>query len=207
MNQRGSLAPFAAILVAAGRSARFGDGDKLNARIGAKSVIEHAAAPLLTLDFGAVIIVSGDNNDMVRALFSDARVTHIVNRTGGMGASIAAGARAVAPDARGVFICLGDMPLVSCGVYRALAQALEADPYAGAVAPFHEGQRGHPVLFGGSSLGALQALRGDDGARSVLRQGGFRLAKVPADDDVLFDIDTQADLTEARRCMAARDPT
>jgi molybdenum cofactor cytidylyltransferase len=113
-----------------------------------------------------------------------------------MGASLAAGAQALPKDSGGVFVFLGDMPLIPHEVPMALAEALAGGGTA--AAPAYKGRRGHPVLFGASLIPALAQLGGDEGARLILRNLGVRLALVETDDPgVLMDIDTQGDLPAA----------
>lgn len=59
------------------------------------------------------------------------------------------------------------------------------------------GRRGHPVAFGRSLWGELAALRGDVGARELLRR--HRVAAVAVDDPgVAADVDTPGDLAGDR---------
>ena len=50
--------------------------------------------------------------------------------------------------------------------------------------------RGHPVLFGRGSFGALAALRNDVGARAVLDALGGGVALVAIDTPMPADVDT-----------------
>ena len=63
------------------------------------------------------------------------------------------------------------------------------------VAPAWQGQRGHPVGFSAHYCGALLALRGDEGARALLRSDPPLLLEV-GDPGVVRDIDTPIDLPE-----------
>jgi molybdenum cofactor cytidylyltransferase len=111
-----------------------------------------------------------------------------------MAASLRTGIAALPPDAAGAFVFLGDMPWVPHAVLAPLAEALAAG--APAAAPVWAGRRGNPVLLARELFPQLLALRGDQGARSILEALGPRLALVEAPDDgVLFDVDTPADLS------------
>jgi molybdenum cofactor cytidylyltransferase len=89
-------------------------------------------------------------------------------------------------------VALGDMPFVAPATLRALADALAAG--AGIAAPVMDGRRGNPVGFGAVHLDALLALRGDEGARRLLKT--CPVTEVPVDDPGIFrDIDLPADLT------------
>jgi molybdenum cofactor cytidylyltransferase len=110
-----------------------------------------------------------------------------------MGASLRTAARALPADTAGVFVLLGDMPRIPAAVFAPLIAALEAG--APAAAPVFQGQRGHPALIGAGLIPRLLTLKGDAGARAILKDLGPALALVEAPDDgVLFDVDRPSDL-------------
>jgi molybdenum cofactor cytidylyltransferase len=104
----------------------------------------------------------------------------------GMGHSLACGVRA-RRDAAGWVIALADMPAVSPATIAAVRETIARGHDA--AAPIHHGQRGHPVGFGRACGGALLALTGDAGARSVLATHEPLLIEVD-DPGCLLDIDT-----------------
>lgn len=108
----------------------------------------------------------------------------------GMGASLAAGVRAVPADWTGALVCLGDMPFVSAKLLVRLATALDG-PDAVAV-PVHEGRRGNPVGWGRAWFARLAALGGDAGGRGLLADA--QPIEVPADAAIHRDLDTPGDL-------------
>ncbi|ESQ85783.1 hypothetical protein AEAC466_01000 [Asticcacaulis sp. AC466] len=172
----------AAVVLAAGLSRRFG-GNKLAADLNGKPVLRHVLDGLRGLDLVQVIVVTR----------SDEGPGSIVNPRpeDGMGASLALGVGAL-PAVEGVFIVLGDMPRIDIDLYRVMAGALgDAD----IVVPVHDGQTGHPVLFGAACFDALKGLSGDVGARALLRSGQYRVRQISAGPGIHNDIDTPADLT------------
>jgi molybdenum cofactor cytidylyltransferase len=205
------------ILLAAGRGMRFG-GDKLLARLGSQgrgsSLGERAiAAPnsdgqpdldgecvgtaacrhLLAALPRVIAVVRPDDLALAAALgASGARVVRCANADDGMGASLACGV-SNAPDANGWIIALADMPWVLPETIARIAAAIrEGAPVA---APFHRGERGHPVGFGKVCYAALAALTGDEGARSIVTAHRDSLARIDVDDPgVLRDVDMPADL-------------
>lgn len=190
---------FEAIVLAAGLGARFGGG-KLIAPFRGRPLIVGALTAALESPAISVVVAIGDNDTMLETTalnlddYADVRLVKVINPARGMGASLAAAARAVPTDLDGVFVFLGDMPLVGPDVAPALALALAGRD--GIVAPIHGGKRGHPVLFGGDWIPALRALDGDTGAQGLIRQAGDRFITVPVDDPgVLFDVDRPEDLT------------
>jgi molybdenum cofactor cytidylyltransferase len=190
---------FEAIVLAAGLGARFGGG-KLLAPFRGRPLIAGALTIALESPAASVVIAIGEHDAQLETTalnlddYADVRVVKVVNPARGMGASLAAAARAVPTDLDGVFVFLGDMPLVGPEVARALARALTGR--SGIAAPVHEGRRGHPVLFGGDWIPALRALDGDTGAQGLIRRAGDRFIAVPTDDaGVVFDVDRPEDLT------------
>lgn len=110
----------------------------------------------------------------------------------GMGHSLAAGVAAAA-DAAGWLIALADMPAIQAASYRRVRDALAGG--ASLAQPVFCGQPGHPVGFAAHWFAPLVALRGDSGARELVRQAGAERILCPVDDPgVLLDIDTPADL-------------
>jgi molybdenum cofactor cytidylyltransferase len=62
-------------------------------------------------------------------------------------------------------------------------------------APYHAGQRGHPVGFGKAFRVELSALGADEGAKSVVAAHQSALVRIEVDDPgVLRDVDTPQDL-------------
>jgi molybdenum cofactor cytidylyltransferase len=113
----------------------------------------------------------------------------------GMAASIRAGLGAVADRADAVVILLADMPEVGARDIDRLIAAF--DPAGGreicrAVAA--DGTPGHPVLFGRRFFESLAALRGDRGARDLVREGADFVTDVPTPGAAaVTDLDTPED--------------
>jgi len=88
---------------------------------------------------------------------------------------------------------LADMPFIQDSTLRRAVQALETGALL--VAPFHAGQRGHPVGFHSRFRDELLALSGDAGARAILARHAAALTRFDVDDaGVVLDVDTPADL-------------
>jgi molybdenum cofactor cytidylyltransferase len=193
-----------AIVLAGGAGARFGGGKLTHAWRGG-ALIDGALAAAFAAPARTVTVVTGADANVEAATrafaerMGQAARLHFVHCAGhaeGMGATLRAGVESLPADAAGVFVFLGDMPLIPPAILPALADALAAS--APAAAPRHAGQRGHPVLFGADLFPQLKALAGDQGAREVLRALGDRLALVETTDPgVLVDIDLRGDLEGA----------
>jgi molybdenum cofactor cytidylyltransferase len=195
-----------AIVLAGGAGSRFGGG-KLLAPWHDGLLIEAALEAALAAPVRSVVLVTGADEGVMAAALEYAlregeaarlRIVHATDHASGMSATLKAGLAALPPDASGVFVFLGDMPMIPPEVPGALARAL-CDG-AVAAAPSFDGRRGHPVLFGAAMFPAMTRLTGDEGARSVLRGlGPNRLANVAAPSaGVLFDIDVKEDLARSQ---------
>jgi molybdenum cofactor cytidylyltransferase len=179
-----------AVLLAAGRSSRFGDGHKLLASWRGQPLVAHAADAISAAGLPPPIVVLGHDAAAVRAALAgrDLRFVEAADWAEGMGRSLAAGIAAVPADWDAALICLADMPAVEPELIAALAAAPGA-----VVAPVWEGRRGHPVRWPRAAFARLLALSGDTGGRAVMAE--FDVTELPAPSSAcLTDIDTRAAL-------------
>ncbi len=194
----------AIILLASGLSRRYGNRDKLTANLGGKHLIEHSASELAKLPaLTRVAVTPADRHDLKDHLIN--RFVIALNRKPkyGLGHSIAIGVQVALqfkPDA--IVICMGDMPFVEGWLVEALLARLgDADIiHAGAPDRVHP-----PTAFGPACFDQLKALDGDDGAKRIIGQGGFRVAGLNAPTPILVDVDTREELEFAKRQLALRD--
>ena len=105
----------------------------------------------------------------------------------GMGSSLQAGVNALDSGVDGCVIVTCDMPAVSPAHLRELMKTGEitASEYAG--------RRGVPAYFPASTFAALMQLRGDAGARDLLKAANA--VQLPGGE---LDVDTEQDLERAR---------
>jgi molybdenum cofactor cytidylyltransferase len=174
----------AALILAAGTSRRLGqpkalltlDGETLLART-VRMCRAADTTPIVL--FGAQ--VWADQID-------GAQWIQVPDPTAGMGATIAAGARAVPAQATHCLITPVDLPTLDTAHLRALVHA--SNPVSASVLPNE--RLGSPACFTAACLPELQTLQGDTGARHLLRGGRWPVVPVqPA--QPLIDIDTPAD--------------
>jgi len=198
---RSTLTGIAAVVLAAGRSSRMGDVNKLVADVGGKPML--AAVVEVALDSGAspVIVVCGHAEAEVRAALAGLDVVLVPNPdfAGGLSTSLRAGIAAVPEACDGAVVLLGDMPLVRSAFVRRLVAAFEAEPGGLAVVPVHDGTWGNPVVIARALFAEIGELGGDAGARKVLERHRDMVIEVPADDTVLLDADTPEALEALRR--------
>ncbi|MEG3123705.1 nucleotidyltransferase family protein [Sphingomonas sp. GB1N7] len=179
------------ILLAAGRSERFGALDKLEQDFLGQPLAFHVVSALEAVPFRDRIVVrSGTELDFAARGY---RVIHNGRPEIGMSNSVKLGvAAAQAGGAEAVLIALADMPNVTAAhVYRLLDAADGPDAV---VASSNGVKPCPPALFGADRFDALLALEGDEGARALIAGGRH----VVASDRELLDIDRPEDLERLR---------
>jgi molybdenum cofactor cytidylyltransferase len=190
---------YAAILLAAGRGARFdasGIQNKLLQPLKDGTTVAAASASNLLAVLPQVTAVVRPGSTLLAAQLEvlGCAVSICTDAGEGMGASLRHGLQQsllLMPQAKGWLIALADMPAVQPSTIAALIEALERG--ADIAAPSYLGQRGNPVAFSRLHLPSLLQMEGDQGARNLLR--AFPVAEVAvADAGVRLDIDTAADL-------------
>jgi CTP:molybdopterin cytidylyltransferase MocA len=155
------------LVLAAGAGTRFGGPKALARTPDGEPWLVRAARTMRDGGCDEVVVVLGASADEAAPLVpADVRAVVAEAWADGMGASLAAGMRAL-PEADTVLIGLVDMPeLPAAVVERVLDAGLERDVLARAV---YEGRPGHPVLLGRDHWdGFRDALRGDEGGRRYL---------------------------------------
>lgn len=187
---------WSALVLAGGAGRRFGGG-KLLAALGGAAVIRRVTERVCGASFPEVVVATGAEDAPVRAALEGlaCRIIHAPDWAEGMAATLRTGIAALAPEARGVCVFLGDMPLVPVELCQALIEAAEAAGYA--ARPRLDGKPGHPVAFTRAAFPDLMALQGDRGATALLAGRSDVAYCDTAESGVLFDIDTPDDLAAA----------
>ncbi len=179
------------ILLAAGRSVRFGDADKLQQDFLGKPLAFHVVTALEDVPFKARLAVcSGSQLDFAARGYE---VIHNDDPGDGMSGSVKLGV-AVAREigCAAVVIALADMPRVTAThIYRLLEAASGRDSVIASSNGVHPTP---PAVFGADQFEALLTLEGDAGARAMVRAGRH----VIAPEAELLDIDRPEDLERLR---------
>jgi molybdenum cofactor cytidylyltransferase len=184
----------AGLVLAAGAGTRFG-GRKQLAQLDGRPLLEHALAAMAGAPVEPVAVVLGADAAEIAAAIDMHGAEPIVCQEWdeGQSASLRVGIDALEhAGADAVVVTLGDQPRIAAGAIAAVA-AGRAPGGADAVRATYDGRPGHPVLLERSLFEVVRGLRGDTGAREVLRYA--RVAEVPCDGlGDPADVDTPADL-------------
>ncbi|MCK5749554.1 MAG: nucleotidyltransferase family protein [Oricola sp.] len=184
----------AAILLAAGASARYG-GDKLAALIDGDSVLSHAAQAVAASGCARRAAIVSSKSAVHAPLLKTFGFETVLNLHAdeGLSSSLREGVVwAARENAESVLVALADMPFVPPAHLRALiAHSHECEE--GAAFTTADGRRSVPAVFGSQWFETLRALEGDAGARSILKRLPDALG-VEAPAHYIRDIDTPQDL-------------
>ncbi len=183
---------FGVVLLAAGGSSRLGRPKQLLPYLG-RTLVEHAARTALASAAAEVVVVVGAEARAVREALRGLRVRIVENGdwASGMGGSIARGVAALGSGTEAVVVALGDQPRITPSHLRTLAERVSEDRPI--VASSYDGVAGAPCAFGRSEFGRLEALKGDQGARDLIRSGG-ETVEVVEFAGANVDIDTPEDV-------------
>ncbi|MEE8532192.1 MAG: molybdopterin-binding/glycosyltransferase family 2 protein [Alphaproteobacteria bacterium] len=192
----------AALVLAAGRSRRMGKANKLLSEIGGEPMVARVVRAAVDSRAEPVVVVTGHEAAKVRAALSGHDVAFADNPdyAQGLSTSLAAGLAALAADIDGAVVCLGDMPRIDAGLIDRLIEAFAPEDGRTICVPTHGGKRGNPVLWARRYFAEIEAIAGDVGARHLIGEHADAVCEVAVEDDAaLIDIDTPAELAEAKR--------
>lgn len=198
MSADSGAADLHAIVLAAGVSSRFGSAKQL-VRIGDRPLLSLVAGRAAEVVGHALIVVLGARAAELAPLLKHSPGSVVVNRhwREGLASSIRTGVARLPPSCAGVMLVLADQACVTAEDLRRLAGAWRRQPLAVAAAQYGA-TVGAPAIFPQHVFGELSELRGDSGARALLKRHADRLVKVPMP-AAAFDLDTPDDLLEINR--------
>ena len=182
------MTSLAAIVLAAGASTRMGEPKQLLTFRG-KRLVEHVASEALAASFEPVVVVLGAEAEQVKPSLVALPVVVVENAdwASGMGSSISAGMKAL-PECDGVAILLADQPLVTTAHLREMRGSFCGD----IVAARYNDRVSVPAIFPKRLFGTLAALRGHEGARSILRDPDEQVVAFDLP-EAAMDVDTPGD--------------
>ena len=185
----------AAIVLAAGRSTRMGDANKLLLNLRGHPMILRTVSAVRAGKVTDIIVVTGHEAEAVTHALDGQAVTFVHNSryAEGMSTSLKAGMAALPDDCDGVLVCLGDMPAVTGQSIAKLVDAFNPVEQRSIIVPTYQGKRGNPVLFACAFFRDMRHTEGDTGARALLSAHADAVFEVEMDDaGVLADADTPA---------------
>lgn len=184
------------IVLAAGASTRMGHPKQL-IRWEGRTLLRRTVDAALATDLRPVVVVLGAHKPQIAPELSGLPITTIDNPfwEQGLSASVKtglAGLYLTRKDIDGVLFLLTDQPHVDAGLLRQMAHTF-GESGRSIVACRYAGRLGVPALFGREHIEELLSLKGDQGARWLLRQYEDRCAVVEFEAGAI-DLDTPEDV-------------
>jgi molybdenum cofactor cytidylyltransferase len=202
---------FVCLILAAGQGQRFGAATKQLAELDGQPLIAHAVRTAARTAASRIVVVVGHDADRVASAARAAaeRVAReqvgapvplevVVNpdHAAGQATSLIAGLRALPADiVTPIAVLLADQPGIDPRAITAVVAAVAGGAEAARVR--YLDVAAHPVAFAPTLLPRLHEVRGDQGARQVLR--AVDTVEVAFDGPVPRDVDTPADLDALTR--------
>jgi molybdenum cofactor cytidylyltransferase len=192
------------VLLAAGGSTRLGRPKQLLDYNG-QPLLWRAVETALASRGRPVVVVLGAHAEACAEALHGLAVRIVVNPNwrDGLASSIRVGIEELERENKRVaaaILGVADQPLLSVEILNELAERHVRDG-AAMVAAEYGGKLGVPALFAASYFERLKMLRGDEGARQLLRENANAVVRVPFPGGAV-DVDTPADAAR----LAAQSP-
>ncbi|NND49964.1 MAG: NTP transferase domain-containing protein, partial [Rhizobiales bacterium] len=167
-------ARIAALVLAAGRSARMGAVNKLLLEIDGKAMVTRAVEAAGASGAHQVVVVTGHEAGRVAGAIDglDALIVNNPDYADGLSTSLKSGIEALGEGIDAVVVMLGDMPGIGAGEIDRLIEAFGQSEGRGICVSTSSGKRGNPVLWARRYFPDLMALHGDVGARHLIGEHG-----------------------------------
>jgi molybdenum cofactor cytidylyltransferase len=191
------------VVLAAGRASRFGRS-KLLVRAGSRSLLALALDNAAAVTGTRCIVVLGCQASRLATGIGGRPVSVVVNRRWreGMASSLAAGISALPGSARAMLVMLADQYALDPAELRVLARVWSHRPAWPAAASLG-GLAAAPAIIPRPLFGSVAGLRGQQGARELLRRraGEVTLVEVPSSRP---DLNERSGLAALRRHPVSR---
>ena len=188
------------ILLAAGQSERMQGENKLLKKYKKKYLINHILKSLIKSEVNKIIIVLGYENKKIKKIaLKSKKIIFVVNSQylKGISTSIKCGLKKISKKNIGFLITHADMPLVSKAILNTLCLALKSKNKEIFV-PVYKKKVGNPLAFKYSMIKSLKKIKGDKGAKKLIRSNKRKVQLVKMKSkSILIDFDQLKDFPSA----------
>jgi molybdenum cofactor cytidylyltransferase len=180
------------IILAAGRSTRMGEINKMTLEIGGKAMVVRAVEAALGSRSDESLVVTGHDGEAISELISGYDLPAIVNPnfSNGLSTSVKVGVGQISDVCDGAIFLLGDMPGIESNHIDRLIDAFERSEHKAICVSTHDGKRGNPILWPRRYFAELLALKGDIGGRNLIGRYQDAVIEVEQGPVASLDIDT-----------------
>jgi molybdenum cofactor cytidylyltransferase len=183
------------IILAAGGSSRFGNIKQLLPFNG-KTLLQHVIDEAVKAAAQSIVVITGANATKVSASIVNSKVNILVNENWqeGMASGIVAGVHDIVrlnDSIKKIIVAVCDQPFVTSALFEQLDQ-MQTKSGKPIVACTYADTMGTPALFATKYFDQLLSLKGDEGAKKILKSNREDVATVDFPKGEI-DIDTQKD--------------
>ncbi|MCM8569267.1 nucleotidyltransferase family protein [Gramella jeungdoensis] len=183
------------LILAAGSSSRIKEIKQL-LKFRDKSLLQHALDTAKTSNAEKIFCVLGANFETIteQTDTNGAVILNNKNWLDGMGSSLAYGVNKILEqenDCDGILVMLADQPLITTDYLNSILEAFSKNEKQIIVSNYGQ-KNGVPALFSKDFFPQLIDLKGDQGAKHIIRANQEIVISLPAQ-EMLFDIDTRED--------------
>lgn len=194
-----NLIKIAGIILSAGLSKRFKNGNKLIIKLENKPIINHVIENALSSNLDKVYLVLGHNKDNLLSVIDKKfiqKLTILFNSDyeKGISTSLRCGVNnAYNEGFRNFMFLMGDMPFITKELINLIIMRYKESIYS-ICFPIINGKKGHPTIIGEKYLKELNLINGDCGGINIIKDNWEESEKVVIDDEKSqIDIDTLED--------------
>ncbi|MCR4315772.1 MAG: nucleotidyltransferase family protein [Planctomycetes bacterium] len=188
---------FEAVVLAAGKSTRFGELKQL-ATVNGVPLVRFVCDSFRNAGVRRIVVVTGNRHDEVEAEIPD-YATFVRNPEYeiGMVTSILRGVKAIADSGAPFFLTPTDVLVTPADVRRLIYEWKSSEPEPMAVVPSFGNRRGHPALFSSDAKDFFLRLGPDDRGNRVIdmfdQEGAVNYVLFP-DDRLITSVNSKSDL-------------
>lgn len=190
----------AAVILAAGRSERLGTPKQLIEWQG-KSLINHAIDLVIECEISPIVVVLGAFYQKIKKNIvaqDNVKIIRNLDWKKGQSTSLIAGINAIQELNTPALILLCDQPCLTSTIVNGVIDAYESSNKLAAMVNT-SGRKTPPVIVSPKLFRIIQELKGDRGARDILKNQQVAYYE-NNDDKAIMDIDTSEDLHQLKEC-------
>jgi molybdenum cofactor cytidylyltransferase len=178
-----------AILLAAGQSQRMGGDNKLIKKYNKEYLINRILGALIKSKIEKIIVVLGFQSSRVKKIIvRNKKISFVYNKNykTGMASSIKSGLKKITKKNIGFLIIHADMPQISRKIINKLYVAIKSKDKE-IFAPTYKRKLGNPVGFKYSMLKTLKKIKGDRGAKKIIKRNKKKLYLIKVNSQSIFN--------------------
>ena len=187
------------ILLAAGKSERFGKKNKLSEIVNGKPLINNILDTLLEIfDTSELTIIVGHEQKIIKNLINNEEIKILKNSNykKGIGTSISLAVKNLETHIKGVMIIPADMPYITSKDLINLENKFWECNCEKVIIPQYNSKTGNPVILPKIYFNTLKKLKDDFGARTLIAEKD--LITIKTGFGTILDIDTRDELDKAK---------